>query len=194
VGGYRDDVDRRMLALLDTADAATLDAVAPLIAIGTHHEQQHQELLLMDIKHVLSRNPLRPVYGGAAAAPQPTTPMGWVAFDGGLVEVGHGGPSMLGADVLDDFAFDNEGPRHRVWLEPYALADRLVTNAEWMAFMADDGYGRHAMAPTAGRGQRRGLARSPGLGRGRRRVARAHLRALAGDPARSATSAHGPEA
>lgn len=145
VGGYRDDVDRRMLALLDTADAATLDAVAPLIAIGTHHEQQHQELLLMDIKHVLSRNPLRPVYGGAAAAPQPTTPMGWVAFDGGLVEVGHGGPSMLGADVLDDFAFDNEGPRHRVWLEPYALADRLVTNAEWMAFMADDGYARHEL-------------------------------------------------
>lgn len=90
----------------------------------------------MDIKHVLSRNPLEPVYAGRPSAPGGTSPMGWVDVEGGLVEVGHAG---------DGFSFDNEAPRHRVWLEPYRLADRLVTNGEWSEFMADGGYRRHEL-------------------------------------------------
>ncbi len=90
----------------------------------------------MDIKHVLSRNPLRPVYGGRPSASCPPDGVGWVEVEGGLVEVGHQGPG---------FRFDNEEPRHRVWLEPFRLADRLVTNGEWLEFIADRGYDRHEL-------------------------------------------------
>jgi ergothioneine biosynthesis protein EgtB len=111
-----------------------LDAsVRDLVELGLHHEQQHQELLLMDIKHVLSVNPLRPAYRAAAHETSPTKPLRWIAHDGGLVEAGASG---------DGFTFDNELPRHRVWLEPFELADRLVTCGEWLEFMADDGYHR----------------------------------------------------
>ena len=88
----------------------------------------------MDIKHVLSLNPMRPVYGGRPSALGVPDRLGWVEYDGGLVEIGHGG---------DGFSFDNELPRHQEWLVPYRLADRLVTNGEWMEFMADGGYRRH---------------------------------------------------
>ncbi len=133
VGVYRSNVDDRMRDLFATLDAGTLDKAAPVIELGFHHEQQHQELLLMDIKHVLSRNPLQPVYAGVPAPRSVPDDLGWVDVEGGLVEVGYEG---------DGFRFDNEEPRHRVWLEPYRLADRLVTNGEWLEFMADNGYGR----------------------------------------------------
>ena len=133
VGLYRDNVDARFADLVDRLDDGMLGKLRPLIELGFNHEQQHQELLLMDIKHVLSLNPLEPVYGGAV--PELTEPdrMGWVDFDGGLVEIGHDGQG---------FSFDNELPRHRHWLGPYRLADRLVTNGEWLEFMADGGYER----------------------------------------------------
>jgi ergothioneine biosynthesis protein EgtB len=100
-----------------------------------HHEQQHQELLLMDIKHVLSVNPLLPAYRDdiAIAAPQPNDALRWTEHDGGLVDIGHRG---------DGFAFDNESPRHTVYLEPFALADRPITCGDWLEFIADDGYAR----------------------------------------------------
>lgn len=90
----------------------------------------------MDIKHVLSVNPLQPVYAGAPTAPSEPGPLGWVDVEGGLVEVGHRGGG---------FGFDNELPLHQQWLEPYRLADRLVTNGEWLHFMADGGYDRHEL-------------------------------------------------
>jgi ergothioneine biosynthesis protein EgtB len=102
--------------------------------LGIHHEQQHQELILTDIHHALWCNPLRPAYVEAPDDPPRTGPgtMAWVPFDEGLVEVGHGGPG---------FAFDNEAPRHRVFLEAYALADRPVSCGEYAGFIADGGYG-----------------------------------------------------
>ena len=136
VGVYRDNVDARVRDLVGSLDEGTLGSIAPTIELGFHHEQQHQELLLMDIKHVLSVNPLQPTYAGAPSAKSAAGPLGWVDVQGGLVEVGHEGPG---------FHFDNEEPRHRVWLEPYRLADRLVTNGEWLEFMADNGYQRHEL-------------------------------------------------
>ncbi len=133
VGDYRRNVDARVRELVEGLDEGTLTKLAPVIELGFHHEQQHQELLLMDIKHVLSRNPLQPVYAGTRRAPSEPDDLGWVEVEGGLVEVGHQG---------EGFSFDNELPRHRQWLEPYRLADRLVTNAEWLEFMADGGYTR----------------------------------------------------
>lgn len=136
VGVYRGNVDARVRDLVGSLDGGTLEKLAPTIELGFHHEQQHQELLLMDIKHVLSLNPLRPAYverPGTSDAAEPD-PLGWVDVEGGLVEIGHEGAG---------FSFDNELPRHQVWLEPFRLADRLVTNGEWLEFVADGGYQRH---------------------------------------------------
>ena len=133
VGLYRADVDDRMRGLVESLDQGSVDKLAATIELGFHHEQQHQELLLMDIKHVLSLNPLEPVYAGTPATPSEPDRLGWVDVEGGLVEIGHRG---------DGFSFDNELPLHQVWLEPYRLADRLVTNGEWLEFMADGGYQR----------------------------------------------------
>jgi len=119
-------------ALADLLEAEVPPAVLDLLELGLNHEQQHQELILTDVKHLLSGNSLRPAWRTPAdTAPGPVPPLGWVAHPGGLVEIGHGGGG---------FAFDNEGPRHRVWLEPFRLADRPVTCGEWLAFMADGGY------------------------------------------------------
>jgi ergothioneine biosynthesis protein EgtB len=136
VGVYRGNVDTRMRDLLDRLDEGTLAKVADTIELGFHHEQQHQELLLMDIKHVLSRNPLQPAYAGSPSETVETDPLGWVDIEGGVVEIGHQG---------DGFSFDNELPRHQQLLQPYRLADRLVTNGEWLEFMADGGYARHEL-------------------------------------------------
>jgi ergothioneine biosynthesis protein EgtB len=110
-------------------------ALGDLIALGIAHEEQHIELLLTDIKHALFQNPLGPamwpVAGMGEAAAPPAASSGWHHHPGGIARVGH---------QAAGFAFDNEGPAHRVLLEPFALADRLVTNAEWAAFVADDGY------------------------------------------------------
>jgi ergothioneine biosynthesis protein EgtB len=136
VGVYRGNVDGRMRDLLDRLDGGTLDKLADTIELGFHHEQQHQELLLMDIKHVLSLNPLRPVYAGTPSADVVPDQLGWVDVEGGVVEIGHDGAG---------FSFDNELPRHQQLLQPYRLADRLVTNGEWLEFMADGGYQRHEL-------------------------------------------------
>jgi ergothioneine biosynthesis protein EgtB len=132
VAQYRHHVDKVICEILDGGVGA---ATADLIELGLHHEQQHQELLLMDIKHVLSRNPLQPAYRlGADEAPAgPTTVAGWIEHPGGPVEIGHRGTA---------FAFDNEFPRHVAHLVPFALAERAVTCAEWRAFMDDGGYER----------------------------------------------------
>ena len=138
---YRTNVDQRVLDALASADeSASPDMQArllDLITLGLHHEQQHQELLLTDIKHALSFNPAKPAYAKrwplAGINPEPVA---WLSFAGGLVEHGF--------DELQDgnFAFDNETPRHKVYVAPFELASRLVTNGEMMAFMDDGGYKR----------------------------------------------------
>ncbi|AVP58047.1 ergothioneine biosynthesis protein EgtB [Pulveribacter suum] len=133
---WRDDVDARMQRLLQREPLAP--EVAGLLELGLQHEQQHQELLLTDIKHLLSCNPTWPAYQAPPAAPPPppAAPLvRWRRFEGGLVHIGHDG---IG------FAFDNETPRHPVWLQPYELATRLVTNAEYLAFVMAGGYGEPA--------------------------------------------------
>ena len=137
---YRAQVDERMLALIDradTADTAGSAELAQLVTLGLHHEQQHQELLLTDIQHALSFNPLRPAYARhwplTSTAPQPLT---WHGFDGTLVQQG------FEAALDGEFAFDNETPRHTVYVAPFELASRLVTNGELMAFITDGGYQR----------------------------------------------------
>ncbi|MBI1361559.1 MAG: ergothioneine biosynthesis protein EgtB [Alphaproteobacteria bacterium] len=131
---YRSHVDAAMATLIEEASPKTWDMIHPLIELGLNHEQQHQELILMDIKHAFSINPLLPAYAPAMKRdPAPAPPLEWVAFPGGLYEIGHDG---------EGFAFDNEGPRHRVWLEPFALANRLTTNADYLAFIDDGGYQR----------------------------------------------------
>jgi len=134
---YRRHVDAAMAKLIDN-DRGDWHAV---LELGLHHEQQHQELILMDAKHLLSLNPLKPAYAPAPAAAAAATPMSWLDFEGGLVEIGHGG---------NGFAFDNEGPRHRVWLEPFALATRPVTCGEYLAFIEDGGYRRPEFWLSAG--------------------------------------------
>ena len=131
IRAYRAQVDDRVEALL----ARGLDPEAgAVLELGMQHEQQHQELLLTDVKHALFANPLRPGYApellpGQREAP----PLAFLAYAGGLREIGHAGAG---------FAFDNEGPRHRAWLEPFAIASRAVTNREYMAFVEDGGYRR----------------------------------------------------
>ncbi|MDP2034241.1 MAG: ergothioneine biosynthesis protein EgtB [Polaromonas sp.] len=132
---YRAQVDERMLAVLDRhPDDREL---AMLVTLGLHHEQQHQELLLTDIKHALSFNPSRPAYARqwplAGISPQP---LRWIGFEGGLLEHGFD-PGRDG-----DFAFDNESPRHKVYIAPFEIGSRLVTNGEMMAFIGDGGYQR----------------------------------------------------
>ncbi len=131
VTAYRAHVDASMHRLIDELVVAR-DDLADLVRLGLHHEQQHQELMLMDIKHVFWKNPLRPTYN---ERPDTSTtaagPLGWVTIDAGLAEIGHDG---------DRFHFDNETPRHTQYVGPFRLADRLITCGEWLEFMADDGY------------------------------------------------------
>ena len=123
---YRGHVTAAMEALLEDP------AHRALIELGIAHEQQHQELLLTDIKHALSCNSLGPaMWNDPAMQPVQARDLGWTSHPGGVARVGH---------QADGFAFDNEGPAHRVLLEPFALADRLVTNGEWDEFIADGGY------------------------------------------------------
>ena len=119
----------------DTArQRPSIPRAAELVELGCHHEQQHQELLLTDILHLLAQSPIRPAYLAPSPLPvdlRPAKPLSYKAFDGGLISIGHDG---------DGFAFDSEGPSHQVFVEPFRIADRLVTNGEWIAFMADRGY------------------------------------------------------
>ncbi len=131
IARYRRHVDAAMHPFIESCS----DEQAALVELGLHHEQQHQELLLMDIKHVLHCNPTDPVYAFAAEAhvTGSAEPPRFVEVTGGTVHVGHDGTS---------FAFDNEGPRHRVQLDDFAIANRLVNAGDWLAFMHDGGYER----------------------------------------------------
>lgn len=124
-------------AAVDAALTAALPGLAPdvlkLVELGCHHEQQHQELLVTDILHLMSENPLEPaIWPAPRKVPvEMPGPINWIVGESRIAEIGH---------AADDFAFDCEAPRHQVLLSPHALADRTVTNGEWQAFIADGGY------------------------------------------------------
>jgi ergothioneine biosynthesis protein EgtB len=120
-------------AHVDNALAVIPHAARDLVELGCQHEAQHQELLLTDILHLFAQNPLLPAYGNDDAKTPLTEPGKWIDGHSGIVEIGHAGRG---------FGFDCEGPRHRVFLEPHQIASRLVTNAEWRAFVDDGGYRR----------------------------------------------------
>jgi ergothioneine biosynthesis protein EgtB len=127
---YRAGIDRRVAALLAAHEGDA--ALAALVELGLQHEQQHQELMLTDLKHLLAQNPLYPAY--AAQAPSPpgqAAPLAWRAFEGGLCAIGHDGAG---------FCFDNELPRHRTYVAPFELASRLATNGEYLEFIEAGGY------------------------------------------------------
>jgi ergothioneine biosynthesis protein EgtB len=152
---WRQRVDQALTQLpplLAEQPAAHRQDTLSLLELGLQHEQQHQELLLMDLLDGFSRNPLQPAYSTASDGPEalwrqqldgPTNlepgKLRWLACPGGLVEIGHGGEDTL---VNEPFHFDNEAPRHRCWLEPFELAERLVSNGEFATFIADGGYRR----------------------------------------------------
>jgi len=132
IARYREHVDDALSRVLDSGGLE--EAERDLVELGCHHEQQHQELLLMDVKHLFSTNAFAPVYVGRPEEPDVAPdPLTWRSVEGGIYAVGHHGPG---------FAFDNEGPRHRVLLDGFAIADRPATNAEYLEFMADGGYRR----------------------------------------------------
>ena len=132
IHAYRGHVDAAMLSLLERCNDQTLRAIRPLVDLGLNHEQQHQELILTDLKHAMSLNPLHPViYGRESSAATASFDFEWIDFDGGLCDIGWRG---------NGFAFDNEGPVHQVFLRPFRLASRPVTNAEFLSFVADGGY------------------------------------------------------
>jgi ergothioneine biosynthesis protein EgtB len=130
---YREHVDLNMRALLDTTPAAQWQELAGRATLGLHHEQQHQELLITDVKHSFALNPLRPAYRQPQGAPPAGTarPLRWSEQPAGVYEIGHEGYA---------FAFDNEAPRHRVYLNAFRIADRPVTNGEFREFMESGGY------------------------------------------------------
>jgi ergothioneine biosynthesis protein EgtB len=130
---YRHYVDEYVLHLIGHADEQQLEQIAPIVTLGLHHEQQHQELMVTDLKHVLSANPLHPVYREQPAwsSTGSVPPMEWVSFPEGIAWIGYEGHG---------FAYDNEGPRHRQFMEAFQLGSRLITNGEYLEFMADGGY------------------------------------------------------
>lgn len=131
---YRRWIDEQMEALIEQSHDALWSKIAPLVLLGIHHEQQHQELMLTDIKHNFWINPLYPAY--RADLPQSSgkaASLEWHSFEGGLCSIGHGD---------EGFAYDNEQPRHQFYLVPFRLACRLVTNDEYLAFIDADGYRR----------------------------------------------------
>jgi len=127
VMAYRAHVDAAM------ADACADPALADLIVLGLHHEQQHQELILTDIKHAFFSNPLLPAYSGTKPVPRKEQKLDWLSIPGGVSFIGHDGSG---------FCFDNELPRHQVLLRPFRIASRPVTNGEYRAFIGDGGYRR----------------------------------------------------
>jgi ergothioneine biosynthesis protein EgtB len=131
---YRAAIDDRVVALLRNATDERLADLIPVMTLGFNHEEQHQELILTDVLHALSVNPMQPAYSlrppHAAAAPAQAR---WVEFASGIRWIGHEGKG---------FAFDNESPRHRVWVEAFRISNRLATNVEFLAFIEDGGYAR----------------------------------------------------
>lgn len=133
---YRAHVDtavQALLAELATDDRPERDEIQRRIELGLHHEQQHQELLITDIKHIFAANPLRPVYHRNAVPPRRAAPPDWREFPAGIYEIGHAGAG---------FGFDNECPRHKVYLNAFRLATRPVSNADYLAFVEAGGYRR----------------------------------------------------
>ena len=132
ISEYRKHVDNHMLHLIENCNEKTFAEFAAVIEIGLNHEQQHQELLLTDIKHVLSHNPLRPVYSHKTKENNSLIQkINWIEFEGGISEIGYTGNS---------FAYDNETPKHKEFLNPFKIANRLVTNEEYIEFIEDGGY------------------------------------------------------
>ena len=135
---YRMSVDSHIDDLLSGADEKLLDKIEPILVLGIHHEQQHQELLITDIKHVFAQNPLYPVFRGRDAALRrpdggARRPYQFVDFEETTIAIGHNG---------DEFAYDNEGPRHQALVPAFSLASRPVTNGEYIEFIEGDGYTR----------------------------------------------------
>lgn len=135
VHAYRADVDQRIVDLLATtsdADTKVLRDLQVLLELGLQHEQQHQELMMTDVLHLLSCNPLKPAYTESLySLHESSLPMQWLRFDGGITQIGSDG---------ETFCFDNEMPQHRQFIEPYELANKLVTNQEYLAFIEAGGY------------------------------------------------------
>lgn len=137
VQGYRQHINEAMLELLATQSHEQHDEIVRRTIIGLHHEQQHQELLLTDIKHIFAYNPLRPVYRELPMAEcAATITLQW--------HEQHGGVYDIGSNAIDRFAYDNETPRHKHYLNPYRIASRLVTNGEYLEFMDAGGYANPA--------------------------------------------------
>jgi ergothioneine biosynthesis protein EgtB len=132
---YRSSIDSHIDDLLSSTAEKLLDEIEPILVLGIHHEQQHQELLVTDIKHVFAQNPLYPVFREQkiGIVPTQTTPMHFLDFEEKTVEVGHDGRG---------FAYDNESPRHRALIPAFSMASRPVTNGEYIAFIEDNGYAR----------------------------------------------------
>jgi ergothioneine biosynthesis protein EgtB len=134
VYAYRRATDERLFALLELADNRTLAAVVPVVELGLNHEEQHQELLLTDLKHAFGLNPLRPQYAAQDQGPRAeATPTEWESHPSGVRWVGHDGVG---------FAFDNEGPRHRGFVAGFQVASRPVNNGEYLRFVEEGGYDR----------------------------------------------------
>jgi len=134
IRAWRRQVDDALTRWIASAPDAAFAELATTIEIGINHEEQHQELVVTDVKHVRAANPLAPPYRRRAGDPPAIAkPLAWHRVDGGIVEIGHRGSG---------FAYDNEGPRHRRWIDPFELASRLVTCGEWLEFMHDRGYER----------------------------------------------------
>jgi len=131
---YRNYVDKNMIDFLENANENIFNQLASVVEIGLHHEQQHQELILTDIKHVFSINPLYPVYIEKKQNNFTVIPkLHWISFESRVYEIGHEGNS---------FAYDNETPKHKEYIEPFKLASRLITNREFLEFIEDGGYKR----------------------------------------------------
>jgi ergothioneine biosynthesis protein EgtB len=137
---YRRSIDSRIDDLLSGADEKLLDEIEPILVLGIHHEQQHQELLVTDIKHVFAQNPLYPVFREPKTGERSSemlgsqrSPLEFIDFEETIATIGHDGRG---------FAYDNEGPRHRALVSSFSLASRPVTNGEYMAFVEDNGYKR----------------------------------------------------
>lgn len=129
---YRDHVDAACKALITTSENVIWRQIRPLLELGLHHEQQHQELILTDIKHLFSLNPLRPAYAPHRAGDhRPAPRLAWQTFGEGLQRIGHASPG---------FAFDCETPRHKRFVSGFRIASRPVTNGEYLAFMENGGY------------------------------------------------------
>ena len=132
VAAYRAHVDAAVERLIETASAEALPEIVRIVELGLNHEQQHQELLLTDILHAFAQNPTSPAYDANWRTPVPAKRKdGFITLDGGIYPMG---------DATDAFVFDNERPAHEVLLQPVRVARRLVSNAEWLAFMQDGGY------------------------------------------------------